>query len=87
MDYLTELWPGALLLGLLILLLFHKPLRWLLGLLFRSAASLVFLALWSASGLLPGLALGANVFNAVAIGLLGGPGLGLLLLFRWMTPV
>ena len=36
------------------------------------------------TGLAAGLALGVNAFNAVTLGLLGLPGLGLLLLFRWV---
>ena len=82
-----NLWPGALLLGLLLLLVFHKPIKWLCRLLLRSAVSLFALIVWGASGVLPGLALGPNVFNALAIGLLGIPGFGLLMLFRWMSLV
>lgn len=84
MDHLSTLWPGLLLLGLLLLLLFHRPLAWLLRLLLRSSVGLALLSVWNASGLLSSLALGANLFNALTLGLLGGPGLGLLLLFRWM---
>lgn len=80
-----NLWPGALLLGLLLLLIFQKPIKWLLRLLLRSVASLLLLIVWGWSGLLPGLALGANWFNALTLGLLGGPGFGLLMLFRWMS--
>lgn len=79
------LWPGALLLGLLVLLIFHKPIKWLCRLLLRSGASLFFLIVWSASGLLPGLALGANWLNALTLGLLGFPGFSLLLLLRWLS--
>ena len=87
MDIFTwgNLWPGALLIGLLLLLIFHKPIKWLIKLLFRSALSLLLLIAWGASGLLPSLALGANVFNALILGLLGIPGFGLLLLFRWLS--
>lgn len=78
--------PGLslLLFGLLFLAVFHRPLRWLLRLLVRSAAGLGALALWSHSGLAAGLALGVNPFNALTLGLLGVPGLGLLLLLRWL---
>lgn len=87
MDIFTwgNLWPGVLLMGLLLLLIFHKPIKWLLKLLLRSAISLLLLIAWGASGLLPSLALGANVFNALTLGLLGIPGFGLLLLFRWLS--
>jgi len=80
-----NLWPGALLLGLLLLLIFHKPIKWLCHLLLRSGASLLLLVGWSASGLLPGLALGANCLNALTLGLLGAPGFALLLLLRWLS--
>jgi inhibitor of the pro-sigma K processing machinery len=80
-----NLWPGALLFGLLLLLIFQKPIKWLLRVMVRSTVSLFFLILWGSSGLLPSLALGANWFNALTLGLLGGPGFGLLLLFRWMS--
>ena len=82
---LTTLWPGVLLLGLLLLLVFSRPLKWLLKLGLRSAAGLLLLAGWSASGVLPALALGVNWFNALVLGLLGGPGFGLLLLLRYLT--
>lgn len=87
MDAFTwgNLWPGALLLGLLLLLVFHRPIKWLFRLLLRSVLSFALLAAWSSSGILPALALGANGFNALTLGLLGGPGFGLLLLFRWLS--
>ena len=44
-------------------------------------ASLV--ALDAASGL-TGLSLGINLFNALVVGILGVPGLGLLLLLQWV---
>lgn len=68
----------------LILVIFRRPLLWLGKLLARSLLGLGFLALWSQSGLAAGLALGVNAFNAITLGLLGLPGLGLLLLFRWV---
>ena len=80
-----NLWPGALLLGLLLLLIFHKPVGFFIRVLLRSAVSLVFLIVWSASGLFPALAIGANIFNALTLGLLGIPGFALLLLIRWLS--
>lgn len=77
-------WLSILIFSVLFLVIFRKPLFWLLKLLARSAVGLGFLALWSYSGVLPGLALGVNAFNAVALGLLGLPGFGLLLLLRWI---
>ena len=74
--------PGLsiLIAAVLILVIFRRPLLWLGKLLVRSLLGLGFLALWYQSG----LALGVNAFNAVTLGLLGLPGLGLLLLFRWV---
>ena len=80
-----NLWPGAILLALFLLLLLRKPLSLLFHFLLRSAVSLGFLFAWSASGLLPGLALGANCFNAITLGVLCLPGFALLLLLRWLT--
>ena len=77
-------WLSILIFSLLFLVIFRKPIAWLLKLAARSAVGLGFLALWSCSGFLPTLALGVNAFNAVALGLLGLPGFGLLLLLRWM---
>ena len=77
-------WLSVLIFSALFLVIFRKPLKWLLKLAARSTVGLGFLALWSSSGLFSGLALGVNAFNAVALGLLGVPGLGLLLLLRWM---
>lgn len=67
-----------------LVLLFHRPLLWLCRVLLRSLLGLGFLALWSVSGIAGGLALGVNAFNALVLGLLGLPGLGLLLLLRWL---
>ena len=74
-------WLTILFFSVLFLVIFRRPLGWLLKLLARSALGLGFLALWSQSGLAAGLALGVNAFN---LGLLGLPGLGLLFLFRWV---
>lgn len=77
-------WLTVLIFSALFLVIFRRPLGWLLKLLARSALGLGFLALWAQSGLATGLALGVNAFNALTLGLLGLPGLGLLFLFRWV---
>lgn len=85
MTALTALTGGtglALLAGILLVVILRKPLLWLGKLLLRTALGLGFLALWAKSGILPGLALGVNGFNALVLGVLGLPGLGLLLLLR-----
>ena len=77
-------WLTILFFSVLFLVIFRRPLGWLLKLLARSALGLGFLALRSQSGLAAGLALGVNAFNALTLGLLELPGLGLLFLFRWV---
>ena len=55
--------------------LFHRPLRLALRVVFNSALGLLALT---------GLTLGVNWFNALTVGVLGVPGLGLLLLVKWV---
>ena len=75
-------WLTVVIFTVLFLVIFRRPLAWVLKLLARAALRLGFLALWSYSGLAAGLSLGVNLFNALALGLLGVPGLGLLLLLK-----
>ncbi|MCD7838872.1 MAG: pro-sigmaK processing inhibitor BofA family protein [Clostridiales bacterium] len=75
-------------LGLFAALLLAVLLRRVLGQLFRVALRTavgggVLAALAPFSGLL-GLRLGVNLCNALVIGVLGAPGLGLLLLLNWL---
>ncbi len=77
-------WLTILIFSVLFLVIFRRPLQRLLRLLARSLVGLGFLLLWAESGLAAGLALGVNAFNALTLGILGLPGLGLLFLFRWM---
>ena len=64
--------------------LFKAPLKLAL----RTAANtaLGFLALWGVNltTAYTGLSLGLNLFNALTVALLGIPGLGLLLLVKWV---
>ncbi len=78
-------WLSILMLTVLLLAVFHRPLVWVGKALARSLVGLGFLALWAHSGLLAGLSLGVNLFNALTLGLLGVPGFGLLLLLKWVT--
>ena len=71
-------WLTILFFSVLFLVIFRRPLGWLLKLLARSALGLGFLALWSQSGLAAGLALGIS-FTQVTPALVG-----LLFLFRWV---
>lgn len=77
-------WLSLLMLTALLLAVFHRPLAWAGKVLARSLVGLGFLALWSGSGILTGLQLGVNLFNALTLGLLGLPGFGLLMLLKWM---
>ena len=78
-------WMTILIFSVLFLVIFRRPLGWLIKVLLRSALGLGALFLWSQSGLAAGLALGVNAFNALTLGLLGLPGLGLLFLLRWVS--
>lgn len=78
-------WLTILIFSVLFLVIFRRPLGWLIKVLLRSAVGLGALFLWAQSGLAAGLALGVNAFNALIIGLLGLPGVGLLFLLRWVA--
>lgn len=70
--------------GLLVLILFRRPLRKLGGLALRSGLWLGFLWLFRGVGALVGVTLGVNLFNAVTLGVLGVPGLALLMMTQWL---
>ncbi len=67
-----------------LLRLFSAPLRLALKLLFNTL--LGFLALWAVhlTAGFTGIALGLNLWNALAVGILGLPGFILLLLVQWV---
>ena len=69
---LAGAWGVAVMVALAALLLLHRP----LGRLLRLAA----LALLNQIG----LGLGVNLVNALILGVLGVPGLGLLLMLQWV---
>ena len=58
----------------------HRPLGRLLRLAVRSSVGLAALALLNQIG----LGLGVNLVNALILGVLGVPGLGLLLMLQWV---
>lgn len=68
---------------LLVVALLRKPLAALLRLVGRTGLGLCFLAVFAPVGEFLGAGLGVNLFNALVLGLLGGPGLGLLMLLNW----
>ena len=66
------------------LLLLRRPAAWLIRLTLRSSVWLAVLALLAQAGRLIGISLGVNLVNALILGLLGTPGLGLLLMLQWV---
>jgi inhibitor of the pro-sigma K processing machinery len=75
-------WLSLLILAVLLVVIFRRPLAKFCRLLVRAALGMGFLALWAKSGLAAGLALGVNPFNALVLGALGLPGLVLLVLWK-----
>lgn len=78
-PWLAALFP--IVAGLVIL---RRPVGRLLRLAWRSLGGLAALALLSPVGRLLGITLGVNWLNALVLGLLGIPGLGLLLMLQWL---
>lgn len=70
---------GALALG--------RALKHVVRLAFRTGAGLAALALLSQVGGVLGIHLGLNLWNALVLGVLGIPGLGLLLLLNWVLRI
>ena len=64
--------------------LFKTPLRQLIQVLGNTVLGFAALALLNLTEPLTGIALGVNLLNALVIGILGVPGLGLLLLAQWL---
>ena len=64
--------------------LFRKPLKLALRVVLNSALGLGILWLLNSTAPVTGLTLGVNWFNALTVGVLGLPGLGLLLLVKWV---
>ena len=78
-------------LGILILFLigtmirlFHTPLRMVLRVAANTLLGFGALLLLNLTTAITGISLGLNVLNALVIGVLGAPGLGLLLLVQWL---
>ena len=77
---LAGAWGVAVMVALAALLLLPRPLGRLLRLAVRSSVRLAALALLNQIG----LGLGVNLVNALILGVLGVPGLGLLLMLQWV---
>ena len=64
--------------------LLKKPLAWILKFLLHAAMGYAFLFLFNFVGAWVGLSLGLNWFNAAVAGVLGVPGVILLLLIKYL---
>lgn len=64
--------------------LLRRPLKLALRVVLNSALGLGVLWLLDSTAPVTGLTLGVNWFNALTVGVLGVPGLGLLLLVKWV---
>ena len=71
-------------LAVAIVKLFSAPLKIALRVALNSALGFGAVWLLKLTTAVTGLSLGLNLFNAVTIGILGIPGLGLLLLMQWV---
>lgn len=71
--------------GLAGLILFRRPVKWLGRTALRSALALPLLWLLRGVGAHLGISLGVNLLNALVLGVLGGPGLALLLMTQWIA--
>ena len=79
------LWGLGVFGGLLALVLLRRVVAALLRLILRTAVGVGVLAILSRVGGAVGLGLGVNLANALVLGTLGAPGLGLLMLLNWLV--
>ena len=77
-------WLSAGFVVLAALIALRRPLRRLFRLALRWLGGLAALSLLSPMGAYIGVTLGVNPVNALVLGTLGIPGVGLLLLLQWM---
>lgn len=68
----------------LVIKVFSTPLKLLSKVILNTLLGLGGLLLLNAASALTGLRLGLNLFNALVVGILGVPGIGLLLLVQWI---
>ena len=71
-------------LGVACVRLFSAPLKVALRVLINSVLGFGALWLLNLTGGVTGIALGLNIFNSLTVGILGVPGLFLLLLLQWV---
>jgi len=72
---------------LAIIAIFKSPLKVILKLLFNTLLGFAGLLLFNQLGNVTGVYLGLNLVNAVTVGILGVPGLALLLIIKWIFAV
>ena len=79
---------GTLILAAVIILLavtiFRRPLKLLIRLVMNTIGGFIALFFINLLGQFVGITLGINWFNAIIVGIFGLPGLGLLLILRWL---
>lgn len=63
---------------------FSSPVKMVLRVLGNTLLGFVLLYVVNATAHLTGISLGVNLYSALTIGILGAPGLGLLLLLQWV---
>lgn len=79
------LWGGVAVAAALMLVLLRRPLGALGRLALRSGAGMLLLWVLQGVGGLAGIHLGVNLVNGLVLGILGAPGLALLLMVQWMS--
>ncbi len=82
--YVILLAAAAVLLLALFIRIIRLPLKWLFKLVLHAAIGFVALFVFNFLGSFAGIWLEVNTFNAVVTGLLGVPGVILLLLFKYL---
>lgn len=87
MDYLPAIITAVLVCIILFILLrlFSAPMRVIFKLALNTGLGFVGLIVFNAVGSLINLSLGINWINALVVGVLGVPGLGLLMLLNWLS--
>lgn len=84
-DEKALLYGLAIFVGLLLAVLLRKLLSQALLIAARTVLGGGLLALLSPLGSILGLNLGVNLYNSLVIGVLGMPGLGLLMMLNWLV--
>ncbi|MCK9479857.1 MAG: pro-sigmaK processing inhibitor BofA family protein [Firmicutes bacterium] len=80
-QYLFAYSAGAVL-AVITLVLLAKPIKWFLKLIINCALGFVCLIIFNLLGGLFGLYIGINIVTAITVGLLGVPGLAMILLLK-----